>query len=135
MANAIIVLGVKLLGAADFKALALNCLLTGVVPITVSHLLWRINENLLPPNYFAYIFFAAFLAGGVSILGTGFLSYHILEMLENELSIELLDQYLMVFIPMMYPEAFLSGAVISVFVIYKPEWIATFDDRRYLHNR
>mgnify|MGYP000449926610 CR=1 FL=1 len=40
-----------------------------------------------------------------------------------------------IFIPLMYPEAFLTGAVISIFVIYKPHWISTFDDRRYLHRR
>ena len=135
MSNAIIILGITLISVADFQAFAMNGLLMGVIPVTISHFFWRINECFLPPNYFIYIFFAAFLAAGVSILTTGYISYRLLSLLPNALIEEMLDQYLIIFIPIMYPEAFITGAVISVFVIYKPEWIATFDDRRYLHNK
>lgn len=135
ISNALIVCAMTLTTMADFQAFAMNGLLTGVLPVTISYLIWRLNEWYLPANYFVYIFIAAFLSAGLSILATGFVSYSILDMLENQLTIEMLDQYLMTFIPIMYPEAFLTGAVISVFVIYKPEWIATFDDRRYLHDK
>lgn len=135
MSNAIILLGITLTSQADFQAFAMNAILMGVIPIGITHFFWRINERFLPANYFIYIFFAAFLAGGVSILTTGYISYRLLSLLPNPLIEEVLDQYMMIFIPIMYPEAFISGAVISIFVIYKPEWIATFDDRRYLHNK
>jgi len=132
ISNAIIILGVTLITQADFQAFAMNGLLMGVIPVGISYLFWRINERFLPPNYFIYIFFAAFLAAGVSILSTGYISYRLLSLLPNQLVEEMLDQYLLIFIPIMYPEAFITGAVISVFVIYKPEWISTFDDNRYL---
>ena len=135
LANAIIVAGITLTSAADVQAFAVNALLSGVLPIAISFLVWRLNEWYLPANYFVYLFVAAFLCAGVSILATGFVSYQLLSLLDNTLTEELLDQYLLIFIPMMYPEAFLTGAVISVFVIYKPQWISTFDDRRYLHNK
>ena len=135
LANAVIVAGITLTSAADTQAFAMNALLTGVVPITISYLVWRFNEWYLPAYYFVYIFVAAFLCAGISILTTGFLSYQLLSLLGNSLSEEILDQYLFIFIPMMYPEAFLTGAVISIFVIYKPQWIATFDDQRYLYNK
>jgi uncharacterized membrane protein len=132
MANAIVVLGITLVTAADFQAYAMNTLITGILPIFISYSIWRINEWYLPPNYFAYIFIAAFLAAGVSMISSGLVSYQILNMLDNNLTSEMLDEYLMVFIPIMYPEAFITGAIISIFVIYKPEWISTFDDKRYL---
>lgn len=135
MSNALILLGITLTTQADFQAFATNAILMGVIPVGISHLFWRINERFLPANYFIYIFFAAFLAAGISILTTGYLSYRLLTLLPNTLIEEVMDQYLMIFIPIMYPEAFITGATISIFVIYKPEWIATFDDRRYLHKK
>lgn len=135
ISNALVLLGITLTTQADFSAFAMNGLMTGVLPVSISYLIWRLNEWYLPANYFVYIFIAAFLAAGLSMLATGFTSYYLLGLIDNQLSVEILDEYLMIFIPIMYPEAFLTGAVISIFVIYKPEWIATFDDRRYLHNK
>ncbi len=135
LANALILLGMTISTDADFAAFAMNGLITGVVPVTVTYLIWRFNERYLPANYFIYIFVCAFLAAGLSILTSGLISYEILKHLDNQLIEETLDQYILIFIPIMYPEAFITGGVISVFVIYKPQWIATFDDRRYLHNR
>jgi uncharacterized membrane protein len=135
MANALILTGITLSSSADVAAFAMNGLITGVVPVMITYLIWRLNERLLPANYFVYIFVCAFLAAGLSILASGVISYEILKHIDNQLIEETLDQYIMIFIPIMYPEAFITGGVISVFVIYKPEWIATFDDRRYLHHR
>jgi uncharacterized membrane protein len=135
MANAVIVLGITLVSAADFQAFAINALLTGVLPVSISYSIWRLNEWYLPANYFVYIFIAAFLSAGLSMLASGFASYQLLSLMNNDLSSEMLGEYLLIYIPIMYPEAFLTGAVISIFVIYKPEWISTFDDKRYLHNK
>jgi uncharacterized membrane protein len=135
LSNAMVILGITLTTTADFPAFAMNGLITGVLPVTISYLIWRLNEWYLPANYFVYIFITAFLAAGLSMLATGFASFSLLSLIENQLSEEILNEYLMIFIPIMYPEAFLTGAVISIFVIYKPEWIATFDDRRYLQNK
>ncbi|MDJ0833987.1 MAG: energy-coupling factor ABC transporter permease [Gammaproteobacteria bacterium] len=135
LANALILLGITLTSAADFAAFALNALVTGVLPIFISHLIWRFNEWYLPANFFLYVFVAGFFAGGLSILVSGFVSYQLLSLVDNQLSIEILDEYLMIFIPIMYPEAFLTGAAISIFVLYKPQWISTFDDQRYLSDQ
>ena len=135
LSNAVVILGMTLTSDADFQAFAMNGLLTGVLPVFISYAIWRLNEWYLPANFFVYIFIAAFLAAGIAMLATGYASYKLLSLIENDLSIEILDQYLSIFVPIMYPEAFLTGAVISIFVIYKPQWIATFDDQRYLKNK
>ena len=135
IAQALIMLGMTLVSSADLKAFAMNGLLSGVIPVSISYLIWRLNEWYLPANYFVYIFIAAFLGAALSMLATGYLSYQVLMMDLNQLSSETLDEYLLIYIPLMYPEAFLTGAVISIFVIYKPQWISTFDDQRYLRRR
>lgn len=135
LGHALILMGITLTSVADLQAFAMNGLLTGVLPIAVSYWIWRFNERYLPANYFVYIFIAAFFSAGLSILATGFVSYNLLSLIDNQLSVESLDQYILIFIPIMYPEAFLTGAIISVFVIYKPQWVSTFDDHRYLHKK
>ena len=47
----------------------------------------------------------------------------------------LLDEYLPYFILLGFSEAWLSGMVITLFVIYRPEWVMTFDDSRYLTGK
>jgi uncharacterized membrane protein len=29
----------------------------------------------------------------------------------------------------------LTGMLLTLAVVYRPQWVATFDDRRYLHRR
>jgi uncharacterized membrane protein len=39
----------------------------------------------------------------------------------------------LVYIPLlMFAEAFITGMLISAFVIYKPQWVMTFDDQHYI---
>jgi uncharacterized membrane protein len=134
LANALILLGMTLTSDADLAAFATNGLLMGALPIGISYLVWRLNEWYLPANYFVYIFVVAFLSAGLGMITVGNLSWWLLGHTSG-LPMETLDQFRWIFVPIMYPEAFLTGGAISIFVIYKPEWIATFDDRRYLRNR
>ena len=134
IANALILTGMTLTTDADFAAFAANGLLMGALPIGISYLVWRLNEWYLPANYFVYIFVVAFLSAGIGMISVGYVAWLLLNS-SSQLPMETLDQFLWIFVPIMYPEAFLTGGAISIFVIYKPEWIATFDDRRYLRNR
>jgi uncharacterized membrane protein len=36
---------------------------------------------------------------------------------------------------MAWGEAFTTGALVTLMVVWKPEWIATFSDQRYLAPR
>ena len=135
LANALILVGTTLSSSADFAAFGVNGLIMGVLPITISHYIWRFNERFMPANYFVYIFFAAFLGAGISMVTVGFVSYELLHLLDNSLIEEVLDQYLWIYIPIMYPEAFITGGAMSIFVLYKPEWIASYDDQRYMVNK
>lgn len=41
----------------------------------------------------------------------------------------------LIFPMLMFGEAFLNGAVITLTVAYKPQWVATFHDRWYLQGK
>lgn len=135
ISQAAVLLAHTLYGSADLYSFGVNALLTGAIPITLSYWLWRFNERYLPANYFSYVFVAAFLGGAVSMLGTAVGSYALLEVLDVAVPQEFLTQYKLAFFLLLYPEAFLTGGAMSIFVAFRPQWVATFDDRRYLRKR
>ena len=47
----------------------------------------------------------------------------------------MLSEYLPFFLVVGFSEAWLTGMALTVLVIYRPEWVATFDDRSYLLNK
>ena len=46
-----------------------------------------------------------------------------------------LREYLWYFLLLLFPEAFITGTLITLFVVFRPHWVISFDDRRYLHGR
>ena len=112
-----------------------NALATCVLPVLVSYQLFRIVDQRLPNNFFIYIFvctfFGAALAMASVILATTGIHY-----LSGAYSLGKLSYaYIPYGLILMLPEAFITGMLMSVFVVYHPEWVSTFDDRRYLRKR
>ena len=126
---------ITLNSAAGWDSYALNVLVTAVFPCVAAHALLRIVERYLPPNFFCYIFCAAFFGAGIAVASTGLLATLLLwldgiyppEMLFNE--------YLPYFAMLGFAEAWLNGAAITLMVVYYPSWVGSFDDRRYLLKR
>jgi uncharacterized membrane protein len=44
----------------------------------------------------------------------------------------LIDESLRLIPLFMFPEMFVTGMLTSIFVVYKPEWVITFHDERYI---
>lgn len=112
-----------------------NILLTGILPVSLAYALFRLVDHYLPNNFFIYIFFSAFFnaaLGLASVIATTTL-VHLVS------GAYLLDTLLYTYIPygliLAFPEAFITGMLMSIFVAYRPQWISTFDDQRYLKNR
>jgi uncharacterized membrane protein len=47
----------------------------------------------------------------------------------------LAENYLPFYFLMAWAEAFSTGMIITLLVVYRPEWVATFDDHRYLSSK
>ena len=47
----------------------------------------------------------------------------------------LLGDYLPYVFLLAFGEAWLSGMVVTLFVVYRPEWVGTFEDSRYLRDK
>lgn len=123
------------LGMAGADAYPANALLTAALPVWLSYGVLRAAERWLPANIFIYIFVAGFLAGGVALAVSG-VAGTILHLAAGGFDVRVVtEDYLPYALLLSWGEAFLSGMLVAMMVVYYPRWIATFDDARYLRGR
>lgn len=134
IATSVVVLGLAINSGAGWHVLAVNALMMGVVPVTVSYGIFRLVDRRLPNNFFVYIFLCAFFGAAAAIAAVGVVTTAVLS-LSHAYSLEyVVDNYLRYYPLMVFPEGFISGMLMTVFVVYRPRWVSTFDDSRYLKN-
>ncbi|HNQ04095.1 MAG TPA: energy-coupling factor ABC transporter permease [Thiobacillaceae bacterium] len=118
----------------EFAAFAVNWLMLGALPVGVSWSIFRLVDGRLPNHLFIYIFLNAFFGAAVAILMVGLFSTAFIA-LSGAYSLDYLrGEYLPYFLLIAWSEAFLTGMLITIMVVWRPEWVATFDDHRYLNR-
>jgi uncharacterized membrane protein len=122
-------------GGAGWDAYAINMLLSVVFPCFVADLMLRVSERYLPPNFFCYIFCAAFFGGAIAMVSTGFMTAIVLWLFGVYPAATLFHDYFMYFALLSFAEAWMNGMLITLMVVYYPHWVGSFDDRRYLYKR
>lgn len=127
--------GITLNGAAGVFAFAANALLLAGCGVLLSHLQYRLLDALLPPNLFVYIFVNGFLGGGLTVLGVGAIATTLLTLAGAYQWDYLVSEYFPYYLLLAFAEAWLSGMVMTLFVVYRPQWVVTFDDSRYLAGK
>ncbi len=129
-----LVMAVVSLWHGEYAAFAPNLLIMGVVPVAVSWGIFRFVDRRLPNHLFIYIFLCAFFAAAVAITAVGLASTGFAVLAGSYSLTYLLDEYLPYYLLMAWAEAFTTGMIMTLMVIYQPEWVATFDDKRYLQG-
>jgi uncharacterized membrane protein len=132
---ALVLAAAVLSGANDWRAYPANLLVTGLLPVAVSHAVLRVVDTRLPANFFIYVFVGAFFGAGLAMLA-GVLGGAALLWLSGAYAPgQLYSEYLQLAPLLVFPEAFVTGFVLTVMVVYRPEWVASFDDERYLRGK
>ena len=134
-ALAVVMAGVAWAGLGDWAALGVNWLTMALMPVTVSSVFLRAAQRWLPAHFFIYIFVNAFLAGGASLFAAGLAGVLVMGGFGaypwDELFAETLPYYFL----LSWSEAFTSGLMMAVLTVYRPAWVASFDDSRYLNDK
>lgn len=132
---AVVLAGVTLAGGSGWQAFSLNELVMGVTPIVFSYGLFRLVDAKLPNHFFVYVFANAFFGSGVAMVLAGGAAGALLFLSGTYSLAYLQTHYLPYFVMMAWSEGVTSGAAITLMVVYRPEWVATFDDARYIRNK
>lgn len=127
--------GITLNGAGGWLSFALNSLLMAGVGVMVSATILRLVERWLPKHFFVYVFVNAFFGSALTLLVVGACIALVLTLAGAYTFEYMWGEYLPYFLLLGFSEAWLSGMVMTLFVVYKPHWVATFDDSRYLANK
>lgn len=131
----IIMLVTVLMQYNELISLGINGCLSIVVPVFTSYAVLRFSQRFLPDNFFIYIFIAAFFGAGIAVAMSRFSSLILLGLVNAYPDVKLIEESL-VYTPLfMFPEMFVTGMLISIFVVYKPDWVMTFEDERYITGK
>lgn len=119
-------------GVLDEKAWAVNVLVSVMIPVLLMQAGLSLSRRYLPHHLFVYVFVNAFLCGGLTMFvsaGAGVLLLGGVHAYEWDY---LVNEALPYYFLFSWAEAFLSGLMVVVLVVYRPHWIFTFDDKDYL---
>ncbi|OOZ34496.1 energy-coupling factor ABC transporter permease [Solemya velesiana gill symbiont] len=135
IANSIALLGVTINGDNAWSAFALNALVLGVLPVTLTQVILVLVRSLLPKNFFIYVLVNGFLTAGLVMLVSGYVATGLLILSGGYSLVELKETFIPFFPLMAMPEAFLNGWIITVLVVYRPQWVYSFSDELYIKGK
>lgn len=127
-------LGFVLTDTDQLNTLALNFIVSGVLPIWFT---WRLHlfiESYKPDNPFLYIMVTGFLSCLLSSILVSLMAITLLWVggkYDFTISVSEYLGYLPLFI---FPEAVINGMLISGFCVLHPQWMVSFDDDRYFQT-
>jgi len=117
-------------GAAPAHALTLAAW-SGVVPATLALGLGTATRRWLPRNVFVYILARAFLGTAIAVVLAAVLHLAWLQFGAPAGESPLLTAGWLI----AWGDAFLTGGLAAIFVAYRPQWLLTWSDERYLQPR
>ncbi len=133
---ALVLAALSVLGIADWASFGPNLLCTAVVPALFAARLHEVVHQRLPRNYFVYFFVSVFL-GSALAWNLAAIARGLVLTLSGQpgMSANTGEDYLAVLPLMTFGEAFINGLVIAAAVMFRPDWVRSFDDRAYLWKR
>lgn len=105
----------------------LSAALPGLVIVSIA---WA-TRFYLPRNPFVFIFACAFFGSALALFTT-WLGAELLLGWSGQASPGGANHSLLAFLPLViFPEAFINGAIISMLIVYRPEWVRLYDEAFY----
>ncbi len=128
----IIMLASVVLEHGELLGLGVNGCLSIVIPVFTSYAVYKLTQKYLPDNFFIYIFVIAFFGAGAAVALSRFAGIILLILVQAYPDAKIIAESLLYTPLFMFPEMFVTGMLISIFIVYKPDWVITFDDERYI---
>ena len=133
ISNVMINVAMVAIGRNDWSLMGANMLVTGIVPATVTGFVWRIVDRRLPDNLMVFLFACGFFGTALATLGGGLSAVALIIVAGTDPEAVYLAQEYARFLPLLMPsEAFITGMLLSILLVYHPSWVATFNDHRYI---
>lgn len=122
------------LGEMAWETFALNGLIMVALPVFIVYRIF-IYVDRHAPNFFVYVLACSFLGGAFSVMAVGTLGVAVLWS-SGVYSFGYLEEYYLPFLPLlMVPEGAFNGMLTTLLITFRPEWMRTFRDERYIDGK
>jgi uncharacterized membrane protein len=123
-------------GRGSWALLGVDALLMATLPAAVSWGLFRLLDRWLPNHFFIYVLGNGFFGAALSVAAIGLATTAVMTMSGAYPLEYLLSNYTpYATVLISWAEAFSTGMVITVMAVYRPAWLETFDDAKYIQNK
>jgi len=135
-AGVLILLINAVFGHGNLSALGIDTLLQVALPAAVSWGVFRLLERSLPNHFFIYVLGNGFFGAALAVSSIG-LATTAMMVLADAYTLEYLLSHYTPYASLLisWAEAFSTGMAITVMAVYRPAWLETFDDVKYLQNK
>lgn len=124
-----------LAGKSGLPALGVEILVFCALPAVFTWQLFRLVDRKLPNHFFIYVLVNGFFGAALAIGLVAFVSTLVMALAGLYPADYLLEHYTPYFFLLAWSEAFTTGMLVTLMAVYKPEWLETFDDNRYIRNK
>lgn len=131
----IVLLFTTAMTTGDWGSLGVNGASLILLAVAVSYAVARATEHVLPRHLFVYLFISAFFGAAITIAVVSFATLGIAGFAGIMSDHALSGNYRPTALLLLFPEAFTTGALVTLAAIYRPEWLVSFCERRYLNDR
>lgn len=136
LAILIVNLAMVVTGRVAWPLLGVNLLVTGVVPALVMVVTWRLVDRKLPDNLMIFLFVCGFFGAALSTLAAGLAAVGLMMLGASDAHALYQALEYARFLPLLMPsEAFITGMLLAIMLVYHPHWVATFNDHRYIDTK
>ncbi|MEN9879419.1 MAG: hypothetical protein RIQ55_65 [Pseudomonadota bacterium] len=116
---------------AEWMLLGLNACLLVFWPVLISRLFAHLVSK-LPSNIFVFIFVGGFFSSAGVVLLTGWTLAGMLWLMQIYPWGGMLEDFASYWLLVAFSEAWLTGMLLTVLVVYRPEQVVMFDAARYI---
>lgn len=104
----------------------------GLIPVLCLHVVRAQVERRFSGNPFVYVFLIAFFGAGAAVLVGQLFKAAVTQALVEGAARDAAMSYVISAPLMVFGEAFLTGGALALMVAYRPQWVASFEDARWL---
>lgn len=135
-AGALILLANAAFGRGSWNALGFDVLLVAALPAAVSWGVFRLLDRRLPNHFFVYVLGNGFFGAALSVAAVG-LATTALMTLSGTYTLDYLLTHYTPYATLLisWAEAFSTGMAVTLMAVYRPAWLETFDDAKYIQNK
>jgi uncharacterized membrane protein len=123
-------------GRGSWASLGLDALLVAALPAAVSWGLFRLLDRRLPNHFFIYVLGSGFLGAALAVAAIGLATTAVMTVAGAYTLEYLLANYTpYATLLISWAEALSTGMAVTMMAVYRPAWLETFDDARYIQNK